>query len=103
MIDWMEKARRRLRIEAMIGGSTPMSAFDQFLADTREELASTRLGQPLIDVADTMVACKKWFESHDVAFTASDLVAMARLVLERERATRQEETSLIVTNATRGS
>jgi hypothetical protein len=73
----------------MIGGSTPKNAFDQFLADTREELASTRLGQPLIDVADTMVACKKWFESHDVAFTVPDLVAMARLVFERERATRK--------------
>ena len=48
MIDWMEKARRRLRIEAMIGGSMPKNAFDQFLADTREELASTCLGQPLI-------------------------------------------------------
>jgi hypothetical protein len=90
MIDWMEKARRQLRIEAMIGGSTPKNALDQFLADTREELASTCLGQSLIDVSDIMVACKKWFESHDVAFTVSDVLAMAQLVLERERHSTQE-------------
>jgi hypothetical protein len=42
MTDWKEKARRRLRIEVIIGGSTPMNAFDQFLADAREELACTR-------------------------------------------------------------
>jgi hypothetical protein len=65
-----------------------MNSFDQFLADAREELAGTRWRQPLIDVADTMYACRKWFEAHEVAFTASDLLAMTRLVLERER-TRQ--------------
>lgn len=70
-----------------------MDAFDQFLADTREELACTRWRQPIIDVADTMYVCKKWFEGHEVAFTAADLVGMARLLLERERAMREEETA----------
>jgi hypothetical protein len=93
MTDWMEKARRRLRIEDMMGGSTPRNAFDQFLADAREELARKCWLQPLIDVADIMYVCKKWFEGHDVAFTASDLLFMTRLVLEGERAMRQEETS----------
>jgi hypothetical protein len=32
MTDWKEKARRRLRIEVIIGGSTPMNAFDQLIA-----------------------------------------------------------------------
>jgi hypothetical protein len=54
MIDWMEKARRRLRIEDMIEGSTPMNAFDQFRADMREELAGACWGQSVIEVADTM-------------------------------------------------
>jgi hypothetical protein len=93
MTDWMEKARRQLRIEDMIGGATPMNAFDQFLADTREDLACTRWRQPVIDVADTIYVCKKWFEGHEIAFTASDLLAMARLVLEREQAIREDETS----------
>jgi hypothetical protein len=93
MINWMAKAERRLRIEDMIGGATPMNAFGQFLADTREELAGTRWRQPIIDVADTMYVCKKWFEGYEVAFTASHLLAMTRLVLEREQATREEKTS----------
>jgi hypothetical protein len=84
----MEKARRRMRIDDMIGGSTPMNAFDQFLTDAREELADTCWRQPLADVSDLMCVAKKWFDSHEVAFTASDLLAMTRLVLEREQATR---------------
>ena len=93
MIDWMEKASRRVRIADMVGGATPMNSFDQFLADTREELAGTRWRQPLIDVADTMYACRKCFQAHDIAFTASDLLAMAKLVLERERTIREDEMS----------
>jgi hypothetical protein len=68
-----------------------MNAFDQFLADTRGAPASTHWRQPVIDVADTMYVCKKWFEGHEVAFTASDLLAMTRLVLEREQALAKAE------------
>jgi hypothetical protein len=93
MTDWMEKACRRMRIADMIGGSTPRNAFDQFLADAREELTGARWLQPLIDLTDVMYVCRKWFEGHEVAFTASDLVAMARFVLEREQAMRKEEIS----------
>jgi hypothetical protein len=89
----MEKAHRRVRIEDMIEGSTPMNAFDQFLADAREELAGKRWLQPVIDVADIMCISKKWFEGREVAFTASDLLVMTRLVLERQRTMREEETS----------
>ena len=38
----------------------------------------------LIDVADTASMCKMWFDSEGIAYTAADVVAMARLVLERE-------------------
>jgi hypothetical protein len=38
----------------------------------------------LIDVADTAHGCKTWFESNVLQATAADVVAMARLVLERE-------------------
>jgi hypothetical protein len=50
--------------------------------------------QPLIDVADTMFACKKWLEGHDVAFTAANLLTMTRLVLQRERSIREGESAL---------
>jgi hypothetical protein len=67
-----------------------MNAFDQFLADTRGDPAGAHWRQPVIDVADTMYVCKKWFEADEVAFTATDLLAVTRRVLERERATREE-------------
>jgi len=38
------------------------------------------------DVADIAYACKLWFESYRLAATAADVVAMARLVREREAA-----------------
>jgi hypothetical protein len=69
-----------------------MNAFDQFLADTREDFSKMHWRQPVIEVADTMYVCKKWFEGYEIAFTAADLVAMTRLVLERERSIREEVT-----------
>jgi hypothetical protein len=98
MINWAAKAQRRLRIADMIGGSVPMNAFDQFLSDAREELAGACWLQPFTDVADIMFGCKKWFEGRDVAFNASDLLVMTRLVLEREQTMREE--AVINTSAT---
>jgi hypothetical protein len=37
------------------------------------------------DVADTIYACREWFEGYKVAYTGADLVAMASLALKRER------------------
>ena len=37
------------------------------------------------DVADTIYACREWFEGYKVAYTGADVVAMASLVLKRER------------------
>jgi hypothetical protein len=39
----------------------------------------------LRDVADTMYACREWFEGYKVASTSADVIAMARMVMERER------------------
>ena len=39
----------------------------------------------LRDVADTMYACREWFEGYKVAYTGADMIAMARMVMERER------------------
>jgi hypothetical protein len=36
-----------------------------------------------IDVLDAADICLKWFESRGVAYTAFDLIAGARLILER--------------------
>jgi hypothetical protein len=38
----------------------------------------------MVDVADAAYACKLWFESNGLRPTAADVVAMTRLVLERE-------------------
>lgn len=37
------------------------------------------------DVADTMFACREWFAGYGVAYTGADLVAMAFMVMKRER------------------
>lgn len=36
-----------------------------------------------LDVLDTADICLKWFELRGVAYTAADLIAGARLILER--------------------
>jgi hypothetical protein len=60
------------------------NAFEQLLFDTQHDGGAQAFRGPLIDVADTMHFCKKWFESQDLAHTGADVVAMAALVLERE-------------------
>ena len=39
----------------------------------------------LADISTTMEHCKSWFEAQGIAFTGADLVAMASLVMKRER------------------
>jgi hypothetical protein len=87
----MSEARRRCG--STLRRRARMNAFDQFLADTRGDFSTTVWRQPVIEITDTMYVCKKWFECHDVPFTAADLLAMKRLVFERERSIREEETS----------
>ena len=39
----------------------------------------------LRDVADTMYACREWFDSHGILCAAADLLVMSRMVMDRER------------------
>ena len=39
----------------------------------------------LRDVADTVYACREWFEAYKVAYTGADVVEMAKMVMKRER------------------
>jgi hypothetical protein len=64
--------------------SDKRSAFEQLLHDTQNDPGAHAFRGPLIDVADTMHFCLRWFESHGLAHTGADVVAMAALVLERE-------------------
>lgn len=47
---------------------------------------AARQKQAVIYVADTAYACKLWFESYGLSATAADIIAMTRLVMEREAA-----------------
>jgi hypothetical protein len=51
---------------------------------------SARWVGPLVEVADTMDACRCWFETQGLAFTNADLIAMARAVMERFDRERRE-------------
>ena len=39
----------------------------------------------LRDIGDTMFACREWFMTYCATHTSADIVAMAKLVLARER------------------
>jgi hypothetical protein len=39
----------------------------------------------LIDVADTAEMCERWFRGKQIPCSAADIVAMAALVLDREK------------------
>jgi hypothetical protein len=45
----------------------------------------------IIDVADTMEICKRWFQTHSVTFSDADLIAMARMTLDRENLAHERE------------
>ena len=49
----------------------------------------------VIDVADTAYVCKLWFESYGLNATVADIMAMARLVMEREAALEKAEKELL--------
>lgn len=40
--------------------------------------------QPVIDVADTMNTCVKWFRSYDIEPTAADLLEMAKMIINEK-------------------
>ena len=46
--------------------------------------------QALIEVADTAWLCRSWFESHNVPFTAADLMTMTGMVISLSETKRHE-------------
>lgn len=55
---------------------------------------SRRWVGPLVEVADTMDACRVWFETNELPYNNADLVAMTRMVLERFDAERRRDDEL---------
>jgi hypothetical protein len=47
---------------------------------------SRHIRDAVIEVADTAYMCKTWFESYKLEATAADVIAMTRLIIEREAA-----------------
>ena len=61
-------------------------SFERFLESAQHRLPASKWRPHIIDVADTMYTCKRWFEGSGVSFTGADVVAMAKLILDREAA-----------------
>src|SRR5690349_10271527 len=67
-------------------------AFERFLTHARRTRSD--MADAWIKVADTAEGAEKWFKSRQLSFTAADLVAITRVVLERrdtEAETRKRE------------
>ena len=62
-----------------------INAFDERVKHMAATPEARRFQGPVIDVADTMETCKAWFDSREVSYTGSDLIARTKLVLARER------------------
>ena len=64
-----------------------MNPFEQLLSKGYASDARSRhMKDAVIEVADTAYMCKTWFESYKLEATAADVIAMTRLILEREAA-----------------
>jgi hypothetical protein len=68
--------------------------FERFIREMPELGDAYHWKPHIIDVADTMFACKTWFQSYGVSFTGADVVAMTKLILKREEAARVREEAL---------
>lgn len=66
--------------------SSDLNAFDRLIDIISKTGASHSFRSALVDVCDTAYACKLWFQSYGFEPTAADLVAMTRLIMEREAA-----------------
>jgi hypothetical protein len=58
--------------------------FDTLMSRMSAGGASSSFCAAIMDVADAAYACKLWFESNGLQPTAGDVIAMTRLVLERQ-------------------
>jgi hypothetical protein len=64
--------------------SLARNPLSNLLFDTKGDMSAQAFRGPLIDLADTMHFCTRWFESYGLAHIGVDVVAMAALVVERE-------------------
>ena len=60
------------------------NGFEAFLGSMENTPKTAHLRAALIEVADIVHGCKAWFGSNGLQATAADVLAMAKLVLERE-------------------
>ena len=58
--------------------------FDSLVGRMSDEGTRDSFCIAMMDVTDAAYACKLWFEDNGLPPTAADVVAMARLMLERE-------------------
>ena len=65
-------------------------SFEAYLRSTESTEGAAHLRTAMIDVAAIVHGCKAWFESNGLQATAADVVAMAKLVMEREAKVKAE-------------
>ncbi len=78
-------AERRAKGRKRPMTSATLNRFDQIMHKDAWGGADPPARTALRDVADTMYACREWFEGYKVPYTGADVVAMASLALKRER------------------
>ncbi len=61
-------------------------AFELFLSKSYAQGAPRNMKQAIVDIADTAHTCQLWFESYRLPATAADVIAMTRLIMERQAA-----------------
>jgi hypothetical protein len=74
--------KRRLRRSSVM--LHQQDDFDSLMSRMNDEGTRGSFCTAMVDVADAAYACKLWFENNGLRPTVADVVAMARLVLERE-------------------
>jgi hypothetical protein len=62
-----------------------MSRFGDWMEEAARNGMDAGINPALIDVSDVAYACKLWFESYNVPFDGSAVVAMASLVMARAK------------------
>ena len=67
-----------------------MNEFDEFLVALKDHPGAATWQSPLIDVTDTMICGRKWFEAYHVSYSAADLIEFAKVVLAHERRKRRD-------------
>lgn len=61
-----------------------MDRFDNLLLAAQQQGSPKTWRDALANVADTALICRAWLEDHAPEYTPADLIAMTRIVVERE-------------------